>query len=112
MAGRADAADSRVRVSIPARSYADALIDLGVQANISILGTSACGSGGRAELTGRYTLDQALTRLLAGAPCRYRIVDARTVRITAQAQPPAPAPPREAVRAQSLAAAQIGRAHV
>ncbi|WP_293908143.1 TonB-dependent receptor [Phenylobacterium sp.] len=81
LAGRADAADARLRLSIPPRPYADALIDLGVQANVSILGTSACGGGGRAELAGAFTLDEALTRLLAGAPCRYRIVDARTVRI-------------------------------
>ena len=102
MAGSADAADSRLRVAIPPRSYADALIDLGIQANISILGTSACGSGGRAQLSGRYTLDEALGRLLAGAPCRYRIIDPRTVRITAQTQAPAPPTPAETVRPQSL----------
>jgi outer membrane receptor protein involved in Fe transport len=59
-----------------------------VQANVSLLGTSACGPDGRASLSGRYTLSQALTRLLAGAPCAWRIVDAKTVRITAvSAQP-------------------------
>ncbi|MBX3483146.1 TonB-dependent receptor [Phenylobacterium sp.] len=83
-AGRtADAAESRLRVQIPPRTYADALIDLGLQANVSILGTASCGSGGRVEVSGRYTLEEALGRILAGAPCRYRIVDARTVRITA-----------------------------
>jgi outer membrane receptor protein involved in Fe transport len=53
-----------------------------VQANISLLGSSACGPDGRASLTGRYTLSQALARLLARAPCSWRIVDAKTVRIT------------------------------
>jgi iron complex outermembrane receptor protein len=103
-AGRAEAADARHRFSIPPRSYADALIDLGLQANVSVLGTSACGPGGRAALAGRYTLEQALGRLLAGAPCRYRIVDARTVRILA-AEPTAPASARsESPRPPSLVA--------
>ena len=92
MAGHADAADSRLRLVIPPRSYADALIDFGLQANISILGTSGCGLGGRTELKGRYELEDALTRLLTGAPCRFRIVDARTVRIFAAPLVPAPAP--------------------
>ena len=104
MAGRADAADPRLRVAIPARTYADALIDLGVQANISILGTSACGPGGRTKLSGSYTLDDALARLLTGAPCRYRIIDPRTVRITSQPQPQAAPATRETVHAQSLVA--------
>ncbi|WP_293679427.1 TonB-dependent receptor [uncultured Phenylobacterium sp.] len=95
MAGRAEAADARLQISIPPRSYSDALIDLGVQANVSILGTASCGPGGRTELRGRYTLDQALARLLGGAPCRYRIVDSRTVRISAHAAPAVATPARE-----------------
>lgn len=105
VAGRADAAESRHRVQIPPRSYADALIDLGLQTNTSILGTASCGAGGRVELRGRYTLDEALARLLAGAPCRYRIVDSRTVRISVA--PPVlkiPAEPGEPARAPVLVA--------
>lgn len=49
---------------------------------MSLLGSSACGPDGRAGLSGRYTLSQALARLLAGAPCSWRIVDAKTVRVT------------------------------
>lgn len=93
-AATAEAADARLRVSIPPKPYADALIDLGIQANVSIVGTSACGRGGRTELRGRYSLEDALARLLDGAPCQYRIVDPNTVRIT----PPtlsATAPARE-----------------
>lgn len=84
LAGSAEAADARLRLSIPARSYADALIDLGIQSNVSIVGTAACGPGGRVELAGRFTLEEALQRLLASAPCAYRIVDARTVHISRQ----------------------------
>ena len=104
VAGRAEAADARLRVAIPPRSYADALIDLGIQANVSILGTSACGPGGRTELRGAYTLDEALGRLLAGAPCRYRIVDARTVRIIPFIVPEAAPAPREAPKGPALVA--------
>jgi outer membrane receptor protein involved in Fe transport len=72
------------------------LIDLAVQANVSLLGASACGSGGRVALAGRYSLGAALTHVLAGAPCAWEIVDPRTVRITAAAPAPrlvGPGPP-------------------
>lgn len=68
-----------------------------MQANISLLGASACGEGGAVGLSGRYSLSDALARVLAGAPCTWHIVDAQTVRITAaappqlRATPPAPA---------------------
>ena len=102
VAGRADAADSRPRISISPRSYADALIDLGLQTNVSILGTASCGVGGRVALSGRYSLEEALSRILDGAPCRYRIVDGRTVRIAPAPQAPAAGPAREPPRAPSL----------
>jgi outer membrane receptor protein involved in Fe transport len=85
LAARADAAEARYRLSIPPKPYADALIDLGVQANVSIVGTSACGQTPGVGLTGVYSLDEALRQVLAGAPCGYRIVDPRTVRIEAAA---------------------------
>lgn len=81
MAGGARAADARLRFAIPSRSYADALIEVGLQAGISVLGTASCGSDGRVSLAGRYTVREALDRLLDDAPCRYSIIDARTVRI-------------------------------
>lgn len=102
LAGRAEAADSRLRLVIPPRTYADALIDLGLQANVSILGTASCGTAGRTEISGRYTLDEALSRLLTRAPCQYRIVDPRTVRIFAAFQAPAPAPVIEPPRPPAL----------
>ena len=102
VAGRADAAESRLRFSIPPKPYADALIDLGLQANVSILGTSNCGAGGRAQLSGRYRLDEALTRVLAGAPCAYRIVDGRTVRILVKLVATPASEAHEVVRASPL----------
>ena len=71
---------------------------------MSVLGTASCGPGGRAALTGRYTLDQALSRLLAGAPCRYAVVDARTIRILPAAPPPQASPARDPGRPPSLVA--------
>lgn len=90
LAGRAEAAEARRRFDIAPKPYAEALIDLAVQANVSLLGASACGAGGHAGLSGRYSLSGALGKVLAGAPCAWRIVDAQTVRITpiaAVAQP-------------------------
>ena len=94
VAGHAEAADARYRLAIAPKPFADALIALGVQANISIVGVSACGGGGRAALSGVYSLEDALRSLLADAPCTYRLVDARTVRISAavpDARTPEPA---------------------
>lgn len=79
---RAHAYEARYHLNIQPRPYADALIELGVQTNVSIIGTSACGSGGRtAAVVGQLSLGEALTRLTAGAPCGFRILDPRTVRI-------------------------------
>ncbi|WP_411287917.1 TonB-dependent receptor [Phenylobacterium sp.] len=98
VAGHAEAADARYRLAIAPNPFADALIALGVQANISIVGVSACGGGGRATLSGVYGLEDALSRLLAGAPCTYRLVDGRTVQISAAAPArPAPEPVRPPV---------------
>lgn len=64
-----------------------------------MVGTSACGTGGRVSLNGRYTLEEALRRLTAGSPCAYRIVDARSVQIGAAAPEPVV---REPVRPTTL----------
>jgi len=99
-APRALAAEARYRLSIPAKPYADALIELGVQSNVSIIGTSACGAGGNAGVSGLLTLDEALTRLLARAPCSYKVLDPRTVRISEAAPRKTPEP----IRAVTLVA--------
>lgn len=99
----ADASEARYRLNIAPKSYADALIELGFQTDVSVLGTSACGAGGRVALTGEYTLEAALRRLTAGAPCSYRILDPRTVRIG----PPAPAPVAEAAKPTPTLVAEL-----
>jgi len=83
------------------------LIDLAVQAGISIGGVSACG--GRApRISGRLTLGEALTRLTAGGNCSFEIIDARTVRIRpAVTRPPGAAPPPPAPPAHAAPPAQV-----
>ena len=73
--------------SIPPKSAADALVDFALQADISIGGTNACIGASRG-LTGRFTVEDGLRRLLAGLPCHIDLLDSRTVRISAE--PPAP----------------------
>ncbi|ATQ44577.1 TonB-dependent receptor [Caulobacter mirabilis] len=87
VAGPALAAPKRTAYDIDPKPLPEALIDLAVQADISILGTDACRRGDRRGLRGRYTLDEALQHLLAGAPCSYRIVDAHTVALSARQAP-------------------------
>jgi iron complex outermembrane receptor protein len=95
LAPAAEAAEARRRFDIPAKPYSEALIDLAVQADVSLLGASTCDGGQAPALTGRYTLSVALAKVLAGAPCAWRIVDAKTVRISPLPAPAAtrPAPP-------------------
>ena len=65
---------------IARKPLSEALIDFAVQSNLSIGGGSTCA--GRTEgLSGRYTVDEGLTRLLDGSNCRFRHVASDTVRI-------------------------------
>lgn len=82
---RAEAADARLRFAIPRKPYAEALIDLAVQANVTLLGASACGTGATPPLYGDFTVSEALTLLLARAPCIGRVVAPGAVRVSPQA---------------------------
>ena len=84
----AHAAEARYRFAIAPKPLADALIDMALQANVSLVGASSCGTVGAARLAGTYSLREALAQLTAGAPCSYRILDPRTVRIVAGAPRP------------------------
>lgn len=77
----AGAAEARQRFAISPRPYADALIEVGLQGRVSILGAEACGAGGQVGLQGVHTVPEALRRLLDGAPCTWRMLDADSVRI-------------------------------
>ena len=109
LAGRAEAFEARRRFAIDSKPYAEARIDLAVQGNVSLLGASACGAGGSSALAGRYTLSEALARMLAGAPCAWKVVDAHTVRITPVTPTPRDTPPAPCPAPPPLPAAQVRR---
>lgn len=89
--------------SIRSQPYAGALVDFALQAGLSLGGIGAC-TGTAPALHGDFTPEEALRRLLAGAPCRFEFAEPGTVRLTAlpprtetAAAPPAapPSPPEE-----------------
>ena len=101
-------------ISIAPKAYSEALIDLALQTNISLLGADQCPGQAKA-LSGRFTVRAALTRLFTQAPCWFEIVDSKTVQIFAVAlpakpivvprspRPPAILPPPELPTADSMA---------
>ena len=96
VAGAAQAAPSSapVRLRIPAKPVRAALIDLALQADLSLGGDLDACLGDAPALSGRMPLDVALRRLLAGSGCVYVQPDARTVVVRKAAPVPAvrPAP--------------------
>jgi outer membrane receptor protein involved in Fe transport len=78
--GQASAAPARFSFRIPAKARSEALIDLGVQARVSLGGASAC-LGRSPAVVGSMSLRQALDLVTAGAPCRFEILDNATVSI-------------------------------
>ncbi len=87
LAGQAQAAAPRFAFNIPSKPRSEALIDLGVQARVTLGGVSAC-PGRSAAIVGLLTLRQALDAVTAGAPCRFEILDPATVSV----RPIRPAP--------------------
>lgn len=81
--------------SIPAKPASEALIDFAVQADISIGGVNAC-HGLSPGLVGRYSIDDGLARLLAGAGCGFRRVAADTFEVSAAPRSKS-APPQRAL---------------
>ncbi|WP_165187029.1 TonB-dependent receptor [Caulobacter soli] len=78
LSGEAEAAPARFTFNIPAKPRSEALIDLGVQARVTLGGASACPGRGKA-VVGTLTLRQALDVVTAGAPCRFELLDNATV---------------------------------
>lgn len=87
-------------LDLPGGRLGDALVALGQQAGISV-GVSDPGLAARPVrgLRGRYTVEQALARLLRGSGARFTAIDTGTYRIA-----PGPPPPRRARRAARPAA--------
>jgi iron complex outermembrane recepter protein len=69
-----------LRFSIPAQSLPTALIAFGKQANVQVLTAARTIDALRStEVSGTFTLEAALTRMLQGTGAIYTFVDARTV---------------------------------
>lgn len=92
LTARASAAPAPLyQINIAAKARSEALIDLGVQARLTLGGVQAC-AGKAPALSGAMTLNQALSKLTAGA-CQFEIRDRSTVIITPLRQPSPPAKP-------------------
>lgn len=80
---------------VAAGSRREALIQLALQADISIIDPDRC-HGDSPAISGNLTLTRALTALLAGGDCRFEWAEPRTVRLArlrpTEARAPIPAP--------------------
>jgi outer membrane receptor protein involved in Fe transport len=88
-------ADARlIDIYIPRQSVDDALLDLALQARVSLGGSLTSCVGVSPTISGRMSLDAALARLLAGSGCRHAIRQDGAVIISRHSSaPPAPARP-------------------
>ncbi|KQY92301.1 TonB-dependent receptor [Caulobacter sp. Root1455] len=80
--GCASAAQPRLSFDIPSKPLKTALVDLAVQAGVSISTQAAAGCAPASRpVRGRFTLQDGLTRMLAGTGCGFRMIDAGAVEI-------------------------------
>ena len=94
----AAAASARVRFRIEPQPVPEALLELAQQANVTLVGAAACPGVSRSPVVGVITVEEALSRLLAGAPCTWRMiapgaVEISPVRQTEALRPTPPGPP-------------------
>ncbi|PZQ62178.1 MAG: TonB-dependent receptor [Phenylobacterium zucineum] len=93
----ATAAAARVRFNIRPQPYPEALLDLAQQANVTLIGAAACPGVSRRAVVGAMTVEEALSGLIAGAACSWKMVGPGAVVISPFRQtdtprlPPAPA---------------------
>ncbi|KRA60071.1 TonB-dependent receptor [Caulobacter sp. Root655] len=95
LAGQAHAEPARHTFRIPAKARSEALIDLGVQARVTLGGASSC-PGSSPAVVGVLTLRQALDAVTSGAPCRFEILGDATVSVVPERPAPRAAPPKAA----------------
>ncbi|HET6970576.1 MAG TPA: hypothetical protein VFH92_05570, partial [Phenylobacterium sp.] len=106
----AQAAPARIRFKVEPKRYSEALLDLAQQANVTLIGAQTCEGAFRGELSAQVTLEQALEQVLAGAPCRWRIVAAGTVEISALPRTESPPHPPTPVTVSELLVTATKRA--
>ncbi|CAN5207914.1 TonB-dependent receptor [soil metagenome] len=104
--GCASAAQPRLSFDIPSKPLKSALVDLAVQAGVSISTQAAAGCAPTSQpLRGRFTLRDGLARILAGTGCGFRIIDAGAIEIVRL--PPAQPVVRRALRAEPSPSAAL-----
>ena len=86
LAGQAEAASPRIRFHIEPKRYSEALLDLAQQANVTLIGAAACDGAQGPGLKASLTVEQALGRLLAEAPCGWKLIAPGAVEITPRAR--------------------------
>jgi len=75
----AEAASPEVRLRLPRKPVREALIDLALQAEVSLGGKLDVCRGDSPAIAGLMSLETALSRMLAGSGCTFAILDQRTV---------------------------------
>ncbi|MDB5972106.1 MAG: TonB-dependent receptor [Hydrocarboniphaga sp.] len=88
--------DRRLNFDIPAQLLSTALTQLSQQSHIQIVAPAASINTLQSpKVQGRYSITEALTRLLAGAPLEYRVIGSDTLVLSAlDAEPEPQAAPR------------------
>ncbi|CAN5706970.1 N/A [soil metagenome] len=89
----AAAAPRQIAFHIAPQPLPAALVQVALQAGVSMSTREAVACGAAAHgLVGRYSLEAALTRLLSGTGCGYRLIDEGAVEIVRLARPVAVRP--------------------
>lgn len=111
----AEAASPEVRLRVARKPVPAALIDLALQAQVSLGGDLDVCRGDSPAIAGLMSLESALSRVLAGSGCSFVILDQRTVLVRrarprvppAAAQAPPPAPPVGAMAEGEVALGEV-----
>lgn len=99
---RARSAPPLVRVNISAKPVSAALLDFALQTKVSLGGDVALCQGTSLAISGRFSLQNGLQKLLQTSDCVFELPDARTIVIRrivkspASSSPRAPHPPPQA----------------
>lgn len=78
----AEAAAARIQFRVEPQAYSEALLDIAQQANVTLIGAAACPGQFRGRLDGSMTLEQALSQVLTGAPCTWRLIAPAAVEVS------------------------------
>ncbi|HEX4712896.1 TonB-dependent receptor [Phenylobacterium sp.] len=80
--GQAAAAAPAVRFHIEPKATSEALLDVALQANVTLIGAAACAGYSQERFVAAMTVEQALDRLLpASASCTWRMIAPDTIEI-------------------------------